>query len=289
MFRQLVVAGGTCLALAACSDSAPPPTGIQQHDVSTYDASGRVVITGFGRSDTLQASSHGTLGKGLSLDRAGTSNGGKPVLPLLIVREEGAQVASDGGTFRDAQGRLHQLVVEANAAGGPPREFRHYIDGKLVSTTTMQWERRAGAWVQRDLRVRNFRGDSAGLEVHVTAESVNIAARSAGSRALVMLASRAARVFAPRDAAAQTRDCSREWQIYIMASGYVAAATQALEAAIMTANPGVIAAATTNYLLALAAYSIAEYNLFLCTGSHSSAPPSGGGPPIILAPTRVVH
>ncbi|MGH7626951.1 MAG: hypothetical protein ACREOJ_16745 [Gemmatimonadaceae bacterium] len=289
MFRRLVVTGGACLALAACSDSAPPPTGIREHDVSTYAASGRVVITGFGRSDTLQASSHGALGKGLSLDRAGTSNGGGPVLPLLIVRDQGAQVASDGGTFRDAQGRLHRLVVESNAAGGPPRAFRHYINGTLVSTTTMQWERRAGAWVQRDLHVRNFKGDSASLEVHATAQHVNIASRSTGSRALVLLAARAARVFAPRDAVAQTRDCTREWQIYIMASGYAAAAAQALEMAVMSGNPGVIAVATTNYLLAVAAMCIAEYNVYLCSGGHMSAPPAGGDKPILFAPTRIVH
>jgi hypothetical protein len=289
MFRRLVVAGGACLALAACSDSGPPPTGIQQHDVSTYTASGKVVVTGFGRSDTLQASSHGALGKGLSLDRAGTSHGGQPVLPLLVVREEAAHAASSGGTFRDAQGRLHQLVVESGAGDGPPRQFRHYIDGKLVSITTMQWERRAGAWAQRDLRVRNFKGDSASVEVHATAEQISVASRSAASRALVRLAAGAARAFAPRDAVAQTHDCTREWQVYIMASGYAAAAAQALEMAVMTGNPGVIAAATTNYLLAVAAMCIAEYNLYLCTGSHSSTQPSGGGSPILQAPTRVVH
>jgi|GEM_PF-1867789 len=289
MFRRLVVAGGACLALAACSDSGPPPTGIPQHGVSTYKASGKVVVTGFGRSDTLQASSHGALGTGLSLDRAGTSHGGQPVLPLLVVREEGAHAASTGGTFRDGQGRLHQLVVESGTAGGPPREFRHYINGKLVSTTTMQWERRGGVWVQRDLRVRTFKGDSASLEVHAAAEQVDVASRSAGSRALVRLAAGVARVFAPRDAVAQTRDCTREWQIYIMASGYAAAAAQALEMAVMTGNPGVIAVATTNYLLAVAAMCIAEYNLYLCTGGSATAPPTGGDRPIMYAPTRVVH
>lgn len=290
MFRRLVVAGSACLALAACSDDGPAPTGIHQHAVSTYKASGKVVVTGFGRSDTLQAASHGTLGKGLSLERAGTSHGGQPVLPLLVVREEAAHAAGSGGMFRDAQGRLHQFVVESGGPDGPPRQFRHYINGKLMSITTMQWERRAGAWVQRDLRVRTFKGDSASLEVHATAEQVSVASRSAASRALVRLATGAARVFAPRDAVAQTRDCTREWQIYIMASGYAAAAAQALEMAVMTGNPGVIAVATTNYLLAVAAMCIAEYNLYLCTGGHSSAPPGGGGgAPILQAPTRVVH
>jgi hypothetical protein len=256
--------------------------------VSTYTASGKVVVTGFGRADTLQASSHGAL-KGLSLDRAGTSRGGQPVLPLLVVREEAAHAASSGGTFRDAQGRLHQFVVESGGPDGPPRQFRHYINDTLVSITTMQWERRAGAWAQRDLRVRNFKGDSASLEVHATAEQISVASRSAASRALVRLAASAARVFAPRDAVAQTRDCTREWQIYIMASGYAAAAAQALEMAVMTGNPAIIAAATTNYIMAVAAMCIAEYNLYLCTGSHSSTQPSGGDSPVLQAPTRVLH
>ena len=289
MFRRLVVAGGACLALAACSDSGPPPTGIQQHDVSTYTASGKVVDTGFGRSDTLQASSHGTLGKGLSLERAATSDGKEPVLPMLVVPEKAAYLKSAGGIFHDAQGRLHQFVVEPGGADRPPHAFRHYIDGRLMSITTMTWERHEDTWVQRDVRVKFFKGDSESVDVHATMGTVNTASASRRSPGLAMLAAGIAYMFAPRDVVAQTSNCTDAWQKYIMASGYVSGAIQALEFAIATGNPVAIAAATTNFMIATAAYCIAEYNLLACTGGTLDPPVTGGGKPIMMAPTRVVH
>lgn len=309
MFRWMLVLGGACMALAACADGAPIPTGAAAGPVR-ISAVGTVALSQGEATVTLPAAASLEMRRGTSLSSVIESRwrgvgGGDRVeraaLPLVGVRADarGLMAPKDSYrrvvTFRDESGNTHHLVALYDDDGGPPRAIQHYLGNELYRVTAMKWERRSGVWMQRRLLAREIRDGSLLLQADARAGELQVAERPAsplGARVLALLAAGIAHTFAPSEARAQYyfRECWDAYSDYVSATATLTATIIALE---LAAESGVGGAALFAlrfaYVAALARACTAEMGLFICVDNarerervqnddhDGSYRPTGGG------------
>jgi hypothetical protein len=238
------------------------------------------------RTHRMVAASAGAAAPGVSASVAAGGTGAT----LQIANGSPGITTSAGyytATLVDQTKHRHTLVMLYPKFGGPPAAMQHYVDGALESTTGYSWQRTPAGWVRTSSLMRVVRngvlvgtyatnttttptkpGNPGGPAIPVRLEHQPGA--SALQRMMVSVAYRAALVFAPQDASAQSLAfiaCTQEWLRFTGAAATVAAII-----AIIAEAPALTIVLASQYAAAVSLMGAAEDALLRCVLANQ--PPS---------------
>lgn len=300
----LAAIAAAALIIGACADQDGGAARLSTEpggNEATGDAQLRYVTTAGAelrdpRTHRMVAASMGATAPGVSASVAAGGTGA----PLQIAYGSAGIMTSAGyytATFVDQWKHQHTVVLLYPKFGGPPVAMQHYVDDALESTTGYSWQRTSGGWVRTSSLMRVVRNNvlvgtyttstttkptkpgnpnPVGPAIPVRLEHQPGA--SALQRMLVNVAYRAALVFAPQDASAQSLAflaCTQEWLRF--------AATAAAVTGIMfviAEAPALTIVLVSQYAAAVSLMGAAEDALLRCILENqppSAFHPFGGG------------